>query len=86
MLILMLLGLVIMLIVDLLWILYFHGASPIAWKSKQQSAVSWSSAEAELRALATTTAEIIWLHWLLADFGVTCVDPTILRCDNSSAI
>jgi len=42
--------------------------------------------QAELRALATTTAEIIWLHWLLADFGVTCVDHTILRCDNTSVI
>ena len=64
----------------------FLGGSPISWKSKRQTAISRSSAEAELRALATTTAEIIWLRWLLADFGVTCADPTILRCDNTSAI
>jgi hypothetical protein len=64
----------------------FLGSSPIAWKSKRQSAVSRSSAEAELRALATTTAEIIWLCWLLADFGVMCTDPTPLQCDNTSAI
>jgi hypothetical protein len=31
----------------------------VAWKSKRQIAVSRSSVEAELRALATTTAEII---------------------------
>jgi hypothetical protein len=48
------------------------GSSPIAWKSKKQAAISRSSAEAELRALATTTAEIIWLRWLLADLGVSC--------------
>ena len=52
----------------------------------QQFAVSRSSAEATLRALAAATAEIICLHWLLADFGVTCVDPTLLRCNNTSAI
>jgi len=64
----------------------FLGTSPIAWKSKKQTAVSRSSAEAELRALATTTAEIVWLRWLLADFGVLCTDPTPLRCDSTSAI
>ena len=64
----------------------FLGGSPIAWKSKRQTAVSRSSAEAELRALATTIAEIIWLRWLLADFGVDSAHPTILSCDNASAI
>jgi hypothetical protein len=54
----------------------FFGGSPISWKSKRQTAVSRSSAEAKLRALATTTAEIIWLRWLLADFVVTYADPT----------
>ena len=46
------------------------GSSPLAWKSKKQAAVSRSSTEAELRALATTTSEIVWLRWLLADFGI----------------
>jgi len=62
------------------------GSSPLAWKSKKQAAVSRSSTEAELRALATTTAEIIWLRWLLADFGVSCDTPTPLLCDNTGAI
>ena len=62
------------------------GSSPIAWKSKKQAAVSRSSTEAELRALATTTAEIIWIRWLLADLGVSCDSPTLLRCDNTGAI
>jgi hypothetical protein len=62
------------------------GSSPIAWKSKKQAAISRSSVEAELRALATTTAEIIWLRWLLADLGVSCDTSTPLLCDNFSAI
>jgi len=62
------------------------GSSPIAWKSKKQAAVSRSSAEAELRALATTTAEIVWLRWLLTDFGISCDAATPLLCDNTGAI
>jgi hypothetical protein len=64
----------------------FLGTSPIAWKSKKQNAISRSSAEAELRALSTTTAEIIWLRWLLADLGVSCDAPTTILCDSTAAI
>ena len=64
----------------------FLGTSLIAWKSKKQTAVSRSSAEAELRALATTTSEIVWLRWLLADLGVSCHAPTPLLCDSTAAI
>jgi hypothetical protein len=62
------------------------GSSPVAWKSKKQAVVSRSSTEAELRALATTTAEIIWIRWLLADLDVSCDSPTLLRCDNTGTI
>ena len=62
------------------------GSSPLAWKSKKQAAVSRSSTEAELRALATTTSEIVWLRCLLADFGIPCDAPTPLLCDNTGAI
>ncbi|XP_031259009.1 uncharacterized protein LOC116117099 [Pistacia vera] len=48
----------------------FLGDSLISWKSKKQSIVSQSSTEVEYRAMASTTKEIVWLHWLLADMGV----------------
>ncbi|GJR58570.1 putative RNA-directed DNA polymerase [Tanacetum coccineum] len=38
------------------------GETPISWKTKKQSLVSRSSAEAEYRAMASTVSEIIWVR------------------------
>ena len=62
------------------------GDSLIFWKSKKQSVVSKSSIEAEYRAMASTTTEIVWLRWLLTDMGVFISSPTLMFCDNKSAI
>jgi hypothetical protein len=62
------------------------GSSPFAWKYKKQAVVSWSSIEAELRALTTTILETIWLRWLLAEFGIPCDAPTPLLCDYTGAM
>ena len=48
---------------------FFLGDSLIYWKSKKQDVVSMSSTEAEYRAMASTTHEIVWLQWLLSDIG-----------------
>ncbi|KAL4022729.1 hypothetical protein IC575_016474 [Cucumis melo] len=65
---------------------FYLGDSLISWRSKKQSVVSRSSTESEYRALADTTAELLWLRWLLADMGVPQQGPTLLYCDNRSAI
>lgn len=61
------------------------GGAPISWKTKKQSVVSRSSAEAEYRAMATTVSEVVWIRWLLKDFMVHLPDPTPLYCDNQAA-
>ncbi|GFY95362.1 hypothetical protein Acr_10g0007470 [Actinidia rufa] len=50
---------------------FFLGDSLISWRSKKQTLVASSSTEAEYRALADTTQELLWLRWLLQDMGVS---------------
>jgi hypothetical protein len=64
----------------------FLGSSIVSWKTKKQSVVSRSSAEAEYRAMANTTCEITWLSYLLSDIGISQSTPTPLFCDNQSAL
>jgi hypothetical protein len=61
----------------------FLDGSLIAWKTKKQVAVSRSSAEAELRAMALVIAEVTWLRWLFEDFGVSVSMPTPLLSDGT---
>jgi hypothetical protein len=63
----------------------FLGGSLIAWK-KKQTAVSHSSVEAELRAMALLTTEVTWLRWLLVDFGISVMIPTPVLSDSTGAI
>uniref|UniRef100_A0A2N9FRX8 Reverse transcriptase Ty1/copia-type domain-containing protein n=1 Tax=Fagus sylvatica TaxID=28930 RepID=A0A2N9FRX8_FAGSY len=48
---------------------FLLGSSLISWRSKKQSVVARSSTEAEYRALADATSELLWLRWLLTDMG-----------------
>jgi hypothetical protein len=65
--------------------LVFLGDSLISWKSKKQPTVSRSSAEAEYRALATTSCELQWLVYLLADFHIQHSQPALLYTDSKPA-
>ncbi|XP_042952178.1 uncharacterized mitochondrial protein AtMg00810-like [Carya illinoinensis] len=63
----------------------FIGDSLISWKSKKQPTVSRSSAESEYRALASTTCELQWLVYLLADLNVQHSEAALLYMDSKPA-
>ncbi|XP_052107967.1 uncharacterized mitochondrial protein AtMg00810-like [Arachis duranensis] len=64
----------------------FLGDALISWRAKKQTFTARSSTEAEYRALADTTAEVLSVRWLLEDLGAPQSTPTDVFCDNRSAI
>ena len=84
---LMLIMTVIPLIANLLLVFcIFLGESLISWKSKKQFIISLSSTEAEYRTMTSTTKDIVWLRWLLANMGAFLSHHTSMYCDNKSAM
>uniref|UniRef100_A0A2N9F081 Uncharacterized protein n=1 Tax=Fagus sylvatica TaxID=28930 RepID=A0A2N9F081_FAGSY len=64
----------------------FIGGNLVTWRSKKQSVVARSSAEAEYRAMAHTTCELTWLRTVLQEFGLLTQGSTPLYCDNQAVI
>ncbi|KAK4386010.1 Retrovirus-related Pol polyprotein from transposon RE2 [Sesamum angolense] len=64
----------------------YVGGNLVTWRSKKQTTVARSSAEAEYRAMAHTTSEILWLKNLLKELGFMYDDPVPMHCDNQAAI
>jgi hypothetical protein len=63
----------------------FVGGNLVTWKSKKQSVVARSSAEAEYRAMASTTSELIWIKQLLSDMKIEHTKTMQMYCDNQAA-
>ncbi|BBH03624.1 hypothetical protein Prudu_014548 [Prunus dulcis] len=58
----------------------------LTWRSKKQTVVARSSAEAEFRAMAHGVCELLWLKILFRDLRITIQGPMRLFCDNKAAI
>ena len=64
----------------------YLGKNPISWSSKRQKTLARSSTEAEFRAIASTSTEILWIISLLCEIGYTSsIQPTVYS-DNLNAI
>ncbi len=64
----------------------FVGGNLVTWRSKKQSVVARSSAEAEFRAVALGICEILWIKKLLEELKMEIQLPMKVYCDNKSAI
>lgn len=63
----------------------FFGPNLISWCVKKQATISKSSTEAEYKALANATAEIIWVKSILKKLGLRNIQTPCLWCDNLGA-
>ena len=61
------------------------GPASVSWKTKKQATVSRSSSEAEYRAMANVTSEVVWTRNLLKFLGIS-VPSVHLYCDNLAAL
>jgi len=62
------------------------GNNLISWKSKKQSVVARSNAEAEYIAMASATCELIRLKQILKELQFREVNQMTLSCDNQDAL
>ena len=64
----------------------FIGGNLISWKSRKQDVVARSNVEAEYRAIALATCELIWLKHLLQELRFENNEQMKLICDNQVAL
>ena len=63
----------------------FLGDNLVSWTARKQATVSRSSTEAEYKALANATAEVMWVQKLLTELRIDHPLAARLWCDNLGA-
>jgi hypothetical protein len=63
----------------------FLGANLVSWSARKQPTVSRSDTEAEYKATANATAEVMWIQILLKEIRISCPSQVRLWCDNLGA-
>lgn len=58
----------------------------VSWRSRKQEIVTLSTAEAEYVALTHAAKEALWLRRFIHELTGSIITPTMLLCDNQSAI
>ena len=66
--------------------LFQIAGTAVTWKSKKQSCVALSTAEAEYMALSSAAQEAVWIRELISELGNLQSQPTLIYEDNQSAI
>jgi hypothetical protein len=64
----------------------FLSGNLISWRSKKQTIVARSTAEAEFRAMASGLCELMWIKVLLIELQLHQSVPLQLYCDNQAAV
>jgi hypothetical protein len=67
------------------FVFILNGAA-ISWKSKRQTSVALSTAEAEYVSASSMVQEVIYLRKLLANLGFPQTGPTVVFADNETCI
>jgi hypothetical protein len=65
---------------------FFIGSSLVSWSSKGQNTTATSTTYAEYIAAYHAATECVWGRSFLDSFHLLPEEPTIIRCDNESAI
>ncbi|PKU60592.1 Retrovirus-related Pol polyprotein from transposon TNT 1-94 [Dendrobium catenatum] len=64
----------------------YLGNTLISWSVKKQTTVAKSSTEAEYRSLSAAASDVLWLRRFIEELQLPQLSPTIIYCDNTSAI
>ncbi|CAI7892994.1 unnamed protein product [Closterium sp. NIES-53] len=62
------------------------GGGAVSWRSTKQNELGLSSCETEYMALHHGAKEVVWLRHMLEEIGVCQKEPTVICCDNDSAM